>query len=101
MKRLEGADSGVAPRRTGYSHWIQGLKPLATIVWSLRDCCAIGEKGQTPAATAERPPYRAASTRTNPASMYWPPEVWRQWIARVFRPGRSAWTACAVNGTGS
>jgi hypothetical protein len=48
MKRLEGADSGVAPRRTGDSHSIQGLKPLATIVQSLRDFSAIGENGQTP-----------------------------------------------------
>jgi hypothetical protein len=43
-RRVEGfvrifqvKDSGVAPRRTRNSHRIQGLKPLATLVPSLRD----------------------------------------------------------------
>ncbi len=37
-EELEVTDSGVAPRRTGNSHLTQGLKTLATIVPSLRDC---------------------------------------------------------------
>ena len=37
MKRLEGADSGVAPRCTGDSHSIQGLKPLASALGAQTD----------------------------------------------------------------
>jgi hypothetical protein len=37
MRALRANDSGVAPRRTRNPHRVQGLKPLATIVPSLRD----------------------------------------------------------------
>jgi hypothetical protein len=48
VRELQVNDSGVAPRRARNSNRVQGLKPLATIVPSLRDFCAMGDNGQTP-----------------------------------------------------
>jgi hypothetical protein len=53
-EELQASDSGVAPRRSRNSHWVQGLKPLATIVPSLRDFYAMGENGQTPGVAERR-----------------------------------------------
>ncbi len=57
---------GVAERRLDNASMVQGLKPLATIILSLRDFRPIREIAQTPAAASERPPYLTQPNATSP-----------------------------------
>ncbi len=45
--------------------------------------------------------YFASRISTRPASMYWPPPVWWQWMATTFLPGLSAARAAGEIGTAS
>jgi hypothetical protein len=75
-EELQAIDSGVAPRRTRNSNWVQGLKPLATIVPSLRDFCAWAKMANLQRIPKGfRPPARGrtASARAYPGNPAPPP----------------------------
>ena len=65
--------------------------------------CPNGHSPQQNLDSITPPPSNAAyrAARANPASIYCPPPVCRQWIAITFRPGFNTFAAAAVNGISS